>query len=42
MRCILAGIVLTLMLTSGVAAGPWEDGSAAIKKLGIGSQTRLT
>jgi hypothetical protein len=33
MRRILAGIVLALMLTGGVAAGPWEDGLAVTKKL---------
>ena len=41
MRCILAGIVLALMLTSGVAAGPFEDGGAAPKRGDYAEALRL-
>jgi TPR repeat protein len=37
----LAGIVLTLMLTSGVAAGPFEDGGAALKRGDYAEALRL-
>jgi TPR repeat protein len=41
MRRILAGLVLILMLTGGVAAGPFEDGGAALKRGDYAEALRL-
>ena len=38
---ILAGVVLTLMLTGGAAAGPFEDGGAALKRGDYAEALRL-
>ncbi len=41
MRRILAGVVLSLMLTGGAAAGPYEDGLAAAKRGDYATALRL-
>jgi len=41
MRCILAGVVLTLMLTSGAGAGPLEDGERASRAGDYATALRL-
>jgi hypothetical protein len=41
MKRILAGLVLTLMLTGGAAAGPYEDGVAAYERGDYATALRL-
>ena len=41
MRRILAGVVLSLMLTGGVAAGPYEDALAAYDRGDYATALRL-